>query len=316
MKEETKLRVLEAAKTLNYHPNAIAQSFARRKSGNLGVILPYVPKVHLFSTYYFSEVLSGIGAKVKEKGYDLLLMFRSLDEESDYNDRFRSQKVDACILLGASDTPREREQLKKLEAEGHLFCLVNQHFAGERFNEVDADHIGGSYQAVKHLLEKGYRQIAFLNGSPQFSNSADRYEGYRRAMEEAGIDMQTLPNLYYEGNYSRTSGYRAAAALYERRHEIDAVFAANDRMAIGMMQGLRELGVEAGRDIAVVGCDDSDAARVTDPPLTSVAVPFYDMGSLAAEHLLAQVQGAQDGFQVKLATELMIRQSCGRMALS
>jgi DNA-binding LacI/PurR family transcriptional regulator len=316
MKEETKQRVLEAAKTLNYHPNAIAQSFARRKSGNLGVILPYVPKVHLFSTYYFSEVLSGIGAKVKETGYDLLVMFRSLDEESDYKDRFRSQKVDACIILGASDTPKEREQLKELEAEGHLFCLVNQHFAGESFNEVDADHSGGSYEAVQHLLATGYRRIAFLNGSPQFSNSADRYEGYRRAMQEAGMDPQALLNLYVEGNYSRTSGYRAAAAFYERRHEIDAIFAANDRMAIGLVQGLRELGWEAGRDIGIVGCDNSDAARVTDPPLTSVAVPFYDMGSLAAERLLAQVNGEPGGFQVKLATELVIRQSCRGSALS
>ncbi|NHN34556.1 LacI family DNA-binding transcriptional regulator [Paenibacillus agricola] len=315
MKAQTKQRVQEAAQALNYHPNAIAQSFARRKSGNLGVVLPYVPKVHLFSTYYFSEVLSGIGAKVKEKGYDLLLSFRSLDEESDYIERFRSQKVDACIILGASDTPSERAQLKRLEAEGHSFCLVNQHFAGESFNEIDADHIGGSYQAVKHLMEKGYRQIAFVNGSAQFSNSADRYEGYTRAMREVGKDSEELHKLYYEGNYSRTSGYRMAASLYARRHEIDAIFAANDRMAIGLMQGLRELGWEAGRDVAVVGYDDSDVARVTDPPLTSVAVPFYEMGSLAAERLLAQVAGEPGGFQVKLDTELVVRQSSSRSAM-
>ncbi|NOU93861.1 substrate-binding domain-containing protein [Paenibacillus sp. LMG 31456] len=310
MKEETKQRVLEAAKTLNYHPNAIAQSFARRRSGNLGVVLPYVPKVHLFSTYYFSEVLSGIGAKVKEMGYDLLLMFRSQDEESDYNDVFRSQKVDACIILGAADTPRERQQLKKLEEGGHPFCLVNQHFTGERFNEVDADHTAGSYSAVKHLLEKGYSRVAFLNGSSQFSNSGDRRQGYIQAMREAGMEPENLAHLYYEGNYSRTSGYRAAAAVYERRREIDAVFAANDRMAIGLMQGLRELGWEAGRDVAVIGCDNSDAARVTDPPLTSVAVPFYEMGSLAAQRLLEQVNGEPGGFQLKLDTELIIRQSC------
>jgi LacI family transcriptional regulator len=317
MKEETKQRVLEAAKTLNYHPNAIAQNFARRRSGNLGVVLPFVPKVHLFSTYFFSEILSGIGAKVKEKGYDLLLLLRSPDEESDYIDMFRSQKVDACIILGATDTPRELEQLKGLEAGGHPFCLVNQHFNGERFNEVDADHKAGSYLAVRHLLDQGHRRIAFLNGSPQFSSSGDRLQGYRQAMREAGLEPggtdASLAHLYYEGNYSRTSGYRAAARIYEHRHEIDAVFAANDRMAIGLMQGLRELGWEAGRDLAVVGYDNSDAARVTDPPLTSVAVPFYEMGSLAAEQLLARVSGESAGtFQVKVDTELVIRQSCGK----
>ena len=317
MKEETKQRVLEAAKTLNYHPNAIAQNFARRRSGNLGVVLPYVPKVHLFSTYFFSEILSGIGAKVKEMGYDLLLLLRSPDEESDYIDMFRAQKVDACIILGATDTPRELEQLKALEEGGHPFCLVNQHFEGERFNEVDADHQKGSYLAVRHLLDKGCRRIAFLNGSPQFSSSGDRLEGYRQAMREAGLEPGdpggSQPHLYYEGNYSRTSGYRAAARLFEHRYEIDAVFAANDRMAIGLMQGLRELGWEAGRDFAVVGYDNSDAARVTDPPLTSVAVPFYEMGSLAAERLLSSLNGeAPAAFQTKLDTELVVRQSCGK----
>ncbi|WP_079914834.1 LacI family DNA-binding transcriptional regulator [Paenibacillus sp. 32352] len=312
MKEETKQRVLEAAKKLNYHPNAIAQSFARRRSGNLGVVLPYVPKVHLFSTYFFAEILSGIGSKVREKGYDLLLMFRSPEDESEYTDIFLSQKVDACIILGAGDTPREREQLKKLEEGGHPFCLVNQHFAGEQFNEVDADHTGGSYRAVQYLLGKGYRRIAFLNGSPEFSSSGDRWHGYKLAMEEAGIDSSEYQRWYYEGNYSRTSGYRAAAQMAGRVGELDAVFSANDRMAIGLMQGLRERGLEAGRDFAVIGCDNSDAARVTDPPLTSVAVPFYEMGSAAAERLLEQLGGAQGGFQLKMDTELVVRQSCSK----
>lgn len=309
MKEETKQRVLEAAKTLNYHPNAIAQNFARRRSGNLGVVLPYVPKVHVFSTYFFSEILSGIGSKVREKGYDLLLMLRSPGEESDYIDIFRSQKVDACIILGSGDTPEERARLKGLQDAGHPFCLVNQHYPGESFNEVDADHTSGSYKAVKHLLEQGFRRIAFLNGSPQFSSSRDRREGYRRALSEAGIDPDRYHHWYYEGNYSRTSGYRAAEALYEHRHEIDAVFSANDRMATGLMQGLRERGWEAGRDYALIGCDNSDAARVTDPPLTSVGAPFYEMGSLAAERLLAQLNGDKESFRLKLDTELVLRQS-------
>ncbi|UQZ83596.1 Catabolite control protein A [Paenibacillus konkukensis] len=312
MKEETKQRVLEAAKTLNYHPNAIAQSFARRRSGNLGVVLPYVPKVHLFSTYFFSEILSGIGSKVREKGYDLLLMLRTMEEESDYSDIFRSQKVDACIILGAGDTPQERDQLKRLQEAGHPFCLVNQHFPGERFNEVDADHEAGSYMAVRHLLQKGYRRIAFLNGSPQFSSSDDRRKGYERAMREAGIEPAGYPHWYYEGNYSRTSGYRAAARIYEHREEIDAVFSANDRMATGLMQGLREFGWEAGRDIAIIGCDNSDAARVTDPPLTSVGVPFYEMGSLAADRLLSLVLQEGEPFQLKLGTQLVVRQSCSK----
>ncbi|UUZ90323.1 substrate-binding domain-containing protein [Paenibacillus sp. P25] len=220
--------------------------------------------------------------------------------------------------------PGERAELKKLEAAGHPFCLVNQHFEGERFCEVDADHEAGDYEAVTHLLDQGFRQIAFLNGSPQYSNSGDRLKGYLRGMEQAGViradaggRAEVPPHLYYEGNYSRTSGIRAAAALRPHLDRVDAVFVANDRMATGLMQGLREFGVRPGRDVAVVGYDDSDTARVTDPPLTSVAVPFYEMGKLAAEKPLQRIAAsdgeAEEGFQIRLKTELVVRQSSNKM---
>lgn len=308
LKERTRLKVLQAAKQLNYHPNAIAQSFARRRSGNLGVVLPFVPKIHLFSTYYFSEILSGIGQKVKERGYDLLLLFLSPDETVDYSLYFRTRKVDACIILGSRDTDSERRALNELAEQKLPFCIVNQRFKGEAFNEVDADHISGSYDAVRHLLEQGHRRIAFLNGPLQYSSSLERLWGYEKALGEAGIPVRDA--FIFEGNYSRKSGYQAAAAIIPRLSEIDAVFAANDRMAIGFIQSLREHGWKAGEDVAVVGYDNSDAATFSDPPLTTVRVPFFEMGRIAAEKLLDQLNGgAMPPFNEQLPTELIIRQS-------
>lgn len=309
MKEETRLRVLEAAKQLDYQINAVAQSFALRRSGNLGVVVPFVPKVHLFSTYYFSEILSGIGETVRQKGYGLLLLFRNPQEEMDYVSLYRSHKVDACIVLGASDLPAETRGLKLLDAERLPFCVVNQRYEDMSVHEVDANHEEGSYAAVRHLLSQGMRRIAFLNGSMQFSNSRDRLAGYRRAMEEAGISIH--PSHILEGNYSRTSGFQAASRIAELMGELDAVFAANDRMAIGLMQGLRELGIVPGRDLAVMGYDDSDAARMTDPSLSSVHVPFFDMGRLAAEQLLQRLSSdhAEEMFREKLQTHVVVRKS-------
>jgi len=328
IREETRLKVLQAAKELGYYPNAIAQSFARRKSGNIGVVLPYVPKVHIFSTYYFSEILSGIGEQVRELGYDMLLIFKKPEDDNGYIDLFRSQKVDACILLGTTDTPEEREALKELKEANHPFCLVNQHFEGEGFLEVDADHEQGAYEAVNHLLAVGYRNIAFLNGPPGYSNSRDRLKGYIRAMSGAGIFDQTaemekaVPAEWLEtGNYSRTSGYEAAFRFHRRLERIDAVFAANDRMGIGLIQGFRELGIIPGRDIAIVGYDDSDGARITDPPLTSVAVPFYRMGALAVKLLLSENPAAavcEEGIsrcgdrRCQMETRLVVRSSSMR----
>lgn len=308
VKEATKRRVLEAAKQLDYYPSAIAQSFARRRSGNLGVILPFVPKVHLFSTYYFAEILSGIGDAVKRKQYDLLLLFRSADEPVDYIRLFRTQKVDACIILGSSDMPEERKALSQLAEEHAPFCLVNQRFEGERFNLIEADHVQGSYEAVKHLIEGGHRRIAFLNGPLEYSNSADRLCGYKKALAEADIPFRQ--EFVLEGNYSRKSGYLAAEPIAGLRGEIDAVFSANDRMATGLIQGLRERGISFGRDLALVGYDDSDAAKLTDPQLTSVRVPFFEMGRLAAEKVLEQLSGdGPDTYHETLPTELVIRGS-------
>lgn len=286
IKEETRERVMQAAAELGYVPNALAQQFARRKSGNIGVILPFVPKVHLFSTYYFSEILSGIGETAKRCGYDLLLIFREPDGVRDYAKLFRTQKIDACIMLGSQNVPEERTALAELKAGGFPFCLVNQRYDEEQYMTVDADHVAGSMTAVRHLAEQGNRNIAFINGPAQYSNSADRLEGYKAALEEAGIAYE--PQLVYVGKYSRKSGYELAEQLAKKIGDgsIDAVFTANDRMAIGLMQGLRQLQFEAGQHYSLVGYDDSDGSRIISPRLSTVAVPFYEMGKLAAARLL------------------------------
>ncbi|MBM6388065.1 MAG: LacI family DNA-binding transcriptional regulator [Paenibacillus sp.] len=284
IKEETRRKVLEASQKLGYVPSAIARSFARSKSGNLGVVLPYVPKAHLFSAYFFSEMLSGIGNKARDSGMDLLVMFRSPGEVMNYADLFRRQKVDACIILGAKDEPGELAAMQQLQEDGHPFCVMNQHFAGEAFLEVDADHVEGSRLAIRHLTDQGYRNIAFLNGPDSYSNSQERLQGVRVGLQEAGMELD--PSLLFEGNYSRRSGVEAAATIAARLDEIDAVFAANDRMTIGVMHGLRERGIRVEDFPAFVGYDDSDAAEMAVPPLTSVRVPFYEMGELAASKLI------------------------------
>ncbi len=312
IKEETKERVLAAALKLGYTPSSLAQSFARRRSGNLGVVMPYLPKARLFSTYYFSEILSGIGSKAREEGYDLLMLFRNAEAPMDYNELFKMRKIDACIVLGAKEEPGELASLRRLKEEDHPFCLINQHFAGEAFHEVDADHVEGSWQAAKHLLEQGFKRIAFLNGPESYSNSRDRLTGYTRALAEVNLSVDS--SLLFEGNFSRKSGIIAAKEMLPLLNEIDAIMAANDRMAIGLQQGLQELGIPRDRLPAIVGYDDSEAAELTTPALSSVRVPFYELGELAAAQIiellgnnLAEVPAP--AVQIKLPTELVIRAS-------
>lgn len=316
IKEETKQRVQSAAIKLGYTPSSLAQRFARKRSGNLGVVMPYLPKARLFSTYYFSEILSGIGNTAREEGYDLLMLFRDADESMDYCGLFRMRKIDACIVLGAKEDPDEVASLRRLKAEGHPFCLINQHFNGEEFHEVDADHIEGSRQAVQHLLDQGFKRIAFLNGPESYSNSRDRFTGYASALSESGIPLDT--SLLFEGNFSRKSGVGAAKEIVSRLDEIDAIAVANDRMAIGLQQGLHELGITRDLIPAIVGYDDSDAAELTTPALSSVRVPFYEQGEIAAAKVLEMQRGDDSNcfsspIQIKLPTTLVIRASSNFM---
>jgi LacI family transcriptional regulator len=314
IKESTRKRVMEAAGKLGYQLNAVASSFARRRSGNLGVILPHVPKVHLFSTYYFSEILSGIGEAVHTRGYGLLLLFRNPAETYDYVSLFRTLRIDAGIILGASSLPSEVEGIRQAAAENLPCCVMDQHFDDIRIGTVAADHVEGACRAVRHLISKGFRRIGFLNGSPQYSNSADRLIGYRKALTAAGLPWDE--SLLYSGNYSWTSGNAAAAAVHADLDRLDALFVANDRMAIGLMKGLRDRGCTLPDDLPVVAYDDSDGARMNEPPLTTIRVPFYDMGKLAADRLLdrlaAPAADTEQVFSDLLEPGLVVRKSCGK----
>lgn len=314
MKEETRAKVLFAAEQLGYVPSALARSFARNRSGNLGVVLPYIPKARLFSSYYFSEMLSGIGSVVREHGYDLLLLFRSEQEPQNYESFFLAQKVDALIILGSRDEPGEREAIRKLQQARHPFLVVNQHFEGESFPEVDVDHVEGSRQAVTHLIKQGCKHIGFLNGPLSYSNSVDRKAGYEKALIEGGLELHS--SLMFEGNFSRRSGYEAAEKMIGLLGKMDGLFISNDRMAIGVLQKLRENRIPEHQYPKIVAYDDSDAAEITVPPLSSVNVPFYEMGMIAARKLL-QIsdeperlsQWFDDPIRELLQAELIVRAS-------
>lgn len=314
IKEETRIKVLDAASQLGYVPSNLARSFARRKSGNMGVVLPYIPKARLFSSYYFSEILSGMGNTVREQGYDLLVLFRSGEDTPEYESFFRMQKVDALIVLGAKDEPGEREALRKLREARHPFIVVNQHFDGENFPEVDVDHEEGSRMAVQHLIDQGLHRIAFLNGPLTYSNSLDRFKGFQKALQQRGIELDE--SLLFEGNFGRRSGYAIGDEIAKRVEQVDAVFVANDRMAVGLLQRLRELLPDQQHFPAIVGYDDSDSAEICVPPLSSVRVPFYEMGELAARLMLTACEDPSNWSQMfkehpryLLQAELIVRAS-------
>jgi len=310
---ETRERVLRIAAELDYHPNLIASNFVRGVSGNIGVIIPRIPNVHIFSVYYFSVLLSGIGEVLEEKGYNLLLFFYKTDNSgnNDYSGYFKGGKVDGCIFLG---TLRNDAGLLKLRDAGYNFCLVNNYMDGSDISYIDADNITGSYEAVSCLIGLGHRKIAFLNGPETYVNSMDRLTGYKKALEENGLPFDGRYVL--QGNYGKKSGYTASFEIMRYKEMPTAVFAGNDRMAAGLIRGFKDGGLKIPDDISVAGYDDSDISTVIQPALTTVRIPFYEMGKRCADEFVKQVKGKKgQRFNISVKPELIVRESCAAMKM-
>jgi LacI family transcriptional regulator len=179
-----------------------------------------------------------------------------------------------------------------------------------RFSSVEPSEVLGGFAATECLLDAGHRRIAFINGEPWMDAARDRLKGYRRALASADIAYDAA--LVREGDWHVASGHDHTLSLMKQPKAPTAIFCANDLMAVGCLEALRELGKQVPRDVAVIGYDDQEIARHTSPPLTTLVLPNYEMGRLAVETLLAQI-AAPDGRRrrVKVDGRLVLRQTVG-----
>jgi LacI family transcriptional regulator len=167
--------------------------------------------------------------------------------------------------------------------------LLNCHTRDRLYSSVVPSEVLGGYAATMHLLDAGHRRIGFINGEGWIEAAAERLKGYRQALSSRDIPFD--PQLVREGDWQVSSGHAHAQALLALPEPPTALFCANDLMAVGAIEAVRERGLEIPRQVSVVGYDDQDIARYTQPPLTTVLLPNYEMGHWAAENLIAQVNG-------------------------
>lgn len=167
--------------------------------------------------------------------------------------------------------------------------LLNCHTRDRQFSSVVPSEVLGGYAATMHLLEAGHRRIGLVNGEGWIEAAAERLKGYRQALSTRDVPFD--PGLVREGDWQVSTGHAHALALLSLPDPPTALFCANDLMAVGALEAVRERGLDVPRQVSVVGYDDQDIARYTQPPLTTVLLPNYEMGRWAAEHLIAQVNG-------------------------
>jgi LacI family transcriptional regulator len=178
---------------------------------------------------------------------------------------------------------------------------------------VMVDNGAASARAVEHLLGLGHRRIGLVSDSPQISSSAERISGYRRALRRAGVGLDS--GLESIGGPTQADGRRSAHALLSRPDRPTAVFTANNFMTVGALLAMRDLGLRAPQDVALVGFDDLDWTTLVEPAVTVVAQPVTELGRAAGERLLTRMHGdAGPPRRLRLPTSLVVRASCGAAA--
>lgn len=300
----TVARVQAVIAELGFVRNDAARQLRAGRSRSIGLVVPDA------GNPFFADVARGAEARADDDGLAVLLGNSDEDSsrESNYLDLFREQRVNGVLITPASD---DVDALVRVQAAGTPVVLVDHEVPGSAFASVSVDDVEGGFLAAQHLLELGRRRLAFVSGPSSIAQVAHRLEGARRAVGEvpgASIEVIEMPGLTVL--HGRAAGGELAARVEEERP--DAVFAANDLLAVGLLQALTMLGtLRVPDDIALVGYDDIDFATATVVPLTSVRQPAQAIGRTAVELLLRSISDPQGDYErrVRFRPELIVRES-------
>jgi DNA-binding LacI/PurR family transcriptional regulator len=305
---DAKRAVDKAIAQLGYIPNRAARSLVTRRSDTIGVVIP-APTARLFADPFFLLFLNGIGTALAPRGNQLVLVMpQSGEEERRLEQYVAAGHIDGVVItaLHAHDPLAER-----LAARGVPVVVNGSPPPGAKASYVDADNRGGAAAAAAHLVAQGRRRIATISGSLDMPAARDRVQGFRDAIEAAGLDPD--PSLEEAGNFNQEDAARAMQLLLERNPELDAVFVASDSMAVAAIAVLHGSGRRVPDDVALVGFDDQPIASTTLPRLSTVRHPIDAMSRELVRILLHNID-ASDRLprQVVFPTELVIRESSVR----
>lgn len=278
VRPELKARVEAAARKLNYVPHAGARNLSLARTGVIGVVLP---DLH---GEFFSEILRGMEREAAMRGRHLLLsnMHMGLGDGIEALRNMRG-RVDGLIVMAPHIDP---DLLFAHLPASIAAILLNGPENRQGRPELRIDNAAGARTMVEHLVATGRRAIVHIAGSQGNIEAAERARGYSEAMISAGLDPVILP-----GNFDEESGHLAVRHLQMQRTDVDAIFAANDMMAIGALVALRDMGIDVPGQIAVAGFDNIPLARLISPGLTTMAVDIADLGARAVNRLSTVIDG-------------------------
>ena len=304
--EKTRQRVLDAMRDLQYSPSLVARGLTNNHTYVLGLIIPHDPD-YSFRDPFLLEVIRGVEGVASSNDYNVLLSMSKKSSQRATYDRFlRMGYIDGVITVETLKGELDEQELAK-SGIPRVSAGYREDF--QMINSVFCDDRRGGYEVTKHLLELGHRRIGVISGPANFIGAMDgRLQGARDALTEYGLTLD--PDLLTYGDFSIESGARAAEPLLHHTWRPTAIFAMNDRMALGAISKAREVGLHVPRDLSVVGFDDIPLTSVIEPPLTTIRQFPAEMGKVATQHLLAMIEQKISQFvSVVMPIELVIRGS-------
>jgi DNA-binding LacI/PurR family transcriptional regulator len=301
--EELEKAVRDAIRATGYIPNLAARQLVTSRSDTVGVVIPE-DQLRVFGDPFFLELLQGVAAHLATTRFHLVMMMGRTAEDSEWLMHYvGGGHIDGVMLIA----PGRRGSAGKVIAQaGVPVIYLGKPFSGSRAASfVDADNVGGIKQAVEYLYARDRRHIAMVTGIPSMRSAVDRTVGYRRGLASVGLPLDE--DLILPTDYTKAGGELAMDRLLQSGRPVDAVIAASDLVATGVLHSLQRAGIKVPADIAVIGFGDDWIAAQTDPPLTTISQDAVQMGRKLAELTVNAIEGRPGPLRFIMPTRLVLR---------
>jgi LacI family transcriptional regulator len=303
--EEVRVKVEAAIKSLDYVPSAVARSLKAKTTATIGLLVPNSLNP------YFAELARGIEDYCERNGYCVILCNSddNPDKQRSYLRVLLEKRIDGLIVASAGGDAGLAEGLAGVRTP---MVIVDRGLQGVNTDLVRIDHEYGAYLATRHLLELGHRDIATIGGPAGTSVAQMRLAGYRRALQEAGVEVSRERVL--ESDFTSTGGYAAAATLLEKNPPT-AIFAGNDMIGFGVLRAAAERNIRVPAELSVIGFDDIQMSRYVYPALTTVGQSILQLGEMAAGVLLRRIAKPDTAIDQRIVTpSIVLRESTAPLA--
>lgn len=289
VKQETRNKVYEAIKTLNYIPSSVARTLSKNESNNIAVVIPDI------TNPFFGEVIKGITKELDQTEFDLIFYNTNENIQKEYRalQAIIKNRVRGLIITPIAEMAEEnKELLKQIQEMGIPIVLIDRDIHGLNCDGVFVDNVTGAFEATKLLLNENHRRIAIIHGPLTSIPGRDRLKGYIDAYQS--VNMRALRSLQYVGDFMFESGVSATQKILKSKKRPTAIFCCNNLMTMGCMAALKENHLKIPDDMALVGFDELSIHDIINSPITVVSRATTQMGALAVHTLLQRIRHPEE----------------------